>query len=123
MLVVTDHLNGVPLLYVLGEVDHGNASLLAEAVHTALGKQPAWLLLDLESCPYLDSGGVSVLLDTLRKVRDSGCLGVIAPQPDVRRILALVGLTLDPAFRMLAHGEAEALTARLAADGFPASAV
>ena len=105
MLVVTDHLNGIPLLHILGEVDHGSAPWLTEAVQKAFLEQPSCILLDLESCPYMDSGGVGVLLDTLRKVRNEGWLGVIAPHPDVLRILTLVGLTLDPAFHEFANAD------------------
>lgn len=103
MLVVTNYLNGIPLLHVLGEVDHGNAPILSDAIQTALTDHPAHILFDLESCPYMDSGGVSLLLETLRKVRNSGWLGVIAPHPDVLRILTLVGLTVDPAFHTFPH--------------------
>ncbi len=118
MLVLRDDLNDIPLLRVVGEVDHATAPMLTEAVHEALSSRPGCILVDLGSCPYMDSGGVSVFLDTLRRVRHDGWLGVIAPPADVVRILTLVGLTLDPAFRAYADiGEAEGFTATLLQTG------
>ena len=79
----------------------------------ALARGGSCLLLDLESCLYLDSGGISLLLDTLRRVRPQGWPGVISPSPDALRILSNTALTLDPNFRAFASEE-EARAALLA---------
>ena len=113
MLVVSNTLGGLPLLHVVGEVDHGNVSILAQAVDAALGGHPDHILIDLESCPYIDSGGVSQLIETLRKVRAAGgWLGIIAPHPDVLRILTLVGLAVDAHIRIFNQADEAVIAAQ-----------
>lgn len=117
MRVVTNHLDSVPLLHVFGEVDHGSAPVLSQAIGTALDDGGVRILLDLGSCPYMDSGGVSLMLETLRRVKNEGWLGIIAPHADVHRILALVGLMADPGFRVFeTSDDAERAVARAARD-------
>ena len=58
------------------------------------------LLLDLSEVTYIDSGGLSVLFSAGRRLRDSGWLGLIGPNASVRRLLELVGVLADPAFRL-----------------------
>ena len=103
MRVLQSQVHEVPLLRVVGDVDHGTAPLLRESIDAALASGVSCLLLDLESCPYLDSGGVSVLLDTLRRVKPQGWLGVIAANHHVSRILTLVGFAIDPSFRTFSN--------------------
>jgi anti-anti-sigma factor len=57
------------------------------------------VLLDLTQVTYIDSGGLSVLFSATRRVRESGWLGVIGPNANIRRLLELVGLYADPSFR------------------------
>jgi anti-anti-sigma factor len=58
------------------------------------------VFLDLQGVTYIDSGGLSVLLAGVRTLRDKGWLGVIGPNNNVRRLLEIVGLLVDPAFRV-----------------------
>ena len=99
MQVVENDFQGVPVLRVIGELDHASAPLLRASVDGAFAKGGTCILFDLASCPYVDSGGVSVLLDTLRRVKPEGWLGTVGATPDVLRILSLVGFTVDPSFR------------------------
>ena len=110
MHIARQDLCGQPLLQVLGDVDHAAAPGLRGAVTEAFGGGASHILFDLSSCPYLDSGGVSVLLEALRRVRPAGWLGVIAASPQVLRILSIVGFTIDPFFRSFST-VAEARTA------------
>lgn len=96
--IVRYSFEGVPLLSLDGDLDHGSAQAFDEAAAQALGQDGRRLLLQLTDCQYIDSGGVSSLLMLLRRVRPDGWLGVIAPSPDVKRLLDLVGLTLGPNF-------------------------
>ena len=92
---------GVPMLRVVGDVDHLAGPALLGAAEEVLDPETAHILLDLEACPYLDSGGISALLATLKKVKSGqGWLGVIAPTREVHRLLEMVALTLDPDFRV-----------------------
>jgi anti-anti-sigma factor len=100
MEVIPYSFGGIPLLSLAGDFDHASVSSFTEEAEEALGKDGTRLLLQLTDCPYIDSGGISCLLSSLRRVRDQGWLGVIAPGPDVLRLLHLVGLTSDPSFRV-----------------------
>ena len=102
MRVTQSQVHTVPVLHVTGDVDHAAAPVLEESVDAALAEGDSCILFDLEACPYLDSGGVSVLLHTLKRVKPGGWLGVVDPTPDVLRILSLVGFGMDPNFRVFA---------------------
>lgn len=91
---------GIPLLSLEGDFDRAAVSLFAERADAALRGQGKRLLLQLTDCPYMDSGGVSALLSCLHRVRGSGWLGVIGPDPNVLRLLETVGLSIDPSFRV-----------------------
>jgi anti-anti-sigma factor len=90
----------VPLLKVVGEIDHGNLFDLTIAVAGVLRKEAPAILVDLSQVTYIDSGGLSVLYGILRQMNGSGWLGVINPQLRARRMLDLIGLTAHPAFRV-----------------------
>ena len=100
MRVFESALAGVPVLRPTGEVDHSNAPILEESVQKALRANGGRLLLDFTDCPYLDSGGLSVLLYAVREMREKGWLGVIAPTPNVLRLFEIVGLVAAPYFRV-----------------------
>jgi anti-anti-sigma factor len=91
---------GVPVVDVRGEVDHATSAALEEASLRALGGGST-LAFDLTDCHYMDSGGISVLLHLLRRVRPQGVMAIISPDPNLLRILEMVGLTLDQSFRVL----------------------
>lgn len=90
----------VPLVVIEGECDHRSAEALHAAVGEALSSDPRAILLDLEKCTYIDSGAISVLLGAVRQLRGRGWLGVLAPNDNVRRLLEIVGLTVDVGFRV-----------------------
>lgn len=98
MELLQSQVDGIPLVEVRGELDHSSGNSLCEVAHQALGKG-RHLLLDLEHCPYMDSGGVAVLLSLLAQVRPQGWLGIISPNSDLQRIFRMVGLTGDGSFR------------------------
>jgi len=98
--VIPYSFEGIPLLSLAGDFDHASVSAFSEKLEEALGEKGSRLLLQMTDCPYIDSGGISCLLSAMRRVRDKGWLGVIAPSPDVLRVLEMVGLTIDPSFRV-----------------------
>jgi anti-anti-sigma factor len=100
MRVLESSLADGPVLKPTAGVDHSNASILEESVQKALRADSGRLLLDLTDCPYLDSGGLSVLLSAVRDVREKGWLGVIAPSANLLRLFEIVGLTAAPGFRV-----------------------
>jgi anti-sigma B factor antagonist len=72
MEVLATALLGVPVLKVTGDLDHLTAPALEKAVQEAFRVNGTRLLFDLTGCPYLDSGGLSVLLYALREVKGKG---------------------------------------------------
>jgi len=99
MEVLTTALLGVPILEVTGDLDHLTALALETAVGDVLS-DGSRLFFDLSDCPYIDSGGLSVLLFALRQVRGKGWLGVVGPKRNLLRLFEIVGLTADPDFRV-----------------------
>jgi anti-sigma B factor antagonist len=116
MDIVRTSLAGAPLLRILGEIDHFASLTLDDAVQDALASGGAHVLLDLSACTYLDSGGLGVILASLPKVRGRGWLGVLGPNPDLRRLFVISGLTAAPEFRVF-ETEEQALAALAAEEG------
>ncbi len=105
MEIVRTNLSGIPLLEVTGDIDHLSAPALETAIQQALGMDRVYLLLDLEKCRYVDSGGLSVLLFACRQVRDEGWIGVIAPSSNLLRLFEIVGVTSARGFRIFSSSE------------------
>ena len=97
MEIVESRLGEVPYLSIDGDVDHYNAPLLEKAMEAVSGDR---VILDLTRCRYLDSGGLGVILTAVKGHAESGWVGVVGPNRDVRRLLEIVGLTVEPAFRV-----------------------
>jgi anti-sigma B factor antagonist len=91
----------IPVLRVDGDVDMATAPELAAAVESHSGGYHSPLLIDLTGCPFLDSGGLNVLLQTVRQMDEQSWLGVVGPNSDLRRVFEIVGLTSDSRFRIL----------------------
>lgn len=100
MKVVSETEEGRRIIHVLGEVNHASAGRLSRVAFNSVGEGDLPVLIDLSECPYMDSGGIGVLLEVLKKVRDHSWLGVIAPAPDLVRLFEIVGLLVDPTFRV-----------------------
>jgi len=98
--VIGDSFGGIPLLSLAGDFDHSSLSGFRQNVDEALRDDGTRLLLQLTDCSYIDSGGVASLLTLLHRLRNRGWLGVISPNSDVLRLLQMVGLTIDPSFRV-----------------------
>ena len=105
MEVIKAALSGVPVLKVMGDLDHLTAPALETAVGDVLSADGMRLLLDLTDCPYLDSGGLSVLLYAVREVRGKGWIGVIAPSHNLFRLFEITGLTVAPDFRVFSDSD------------------
>jgi anti-anti-sigma factor len=108
-------LSGIPLLRIVGDVDHSTSAAFDEAVQRSLAVNGRRLLLDLSACPYLDSGGLGVILAALKEVRGRGWLGVVGPSRDVLRLLELVGLLGEGSF--IVFVDEEEVARLLAAQG------
>jgi anti-sigma B factor antagonist len=103
MELTQTQINGRPVLELKGEIDHGNSPALGAAIDEILDGGEQVVLLEVSRVDYIDSGGVSVLLSALRRLRGNGWIGIIGPNANVRRLLDIVGLTLDDAFLVFAN--------------------
>lgn len=112
MLVSTERVSGLPLVIVSGEIDHGSAGVLQEKIDTFLDSGDTVILLDLGDVTYIDSGGISVLLSTVRRLRKDGWLAAVGPNANVRRLLEIVGLKVDQGFRLFDDRETAAAAAQ-----------
>jgi anti-anti-sigma factor len=77
-----------PIVAVSGEVDHSSASRLAEALEEAGSGRI--LLLDFGGLQYIDSGGLSVILRRMARLRPNGWVGIINASPNVMTLLSIV---------------------------------
>lgn len=109
MELITAQRGGIPVIEVRGDVDHTTQTALAETARAVLGADGNRILFDLRACPYMDSGGLSVLLSLLRRARPDGFVGVIGPGSNLRRIFEIVGLTSDPSFHVFSDLQAALL--------------
>jgi anti-anti-sigma factor len=95
-------LGAIPLLRVSGELDHSGGVDLCGAGREVLGDDGQVLLLDLSECIYIDSGGLGALFGLLRDLGSGGVLGLVGVNPDVCRILEIVGLPRMASLRLFA---------------------
>lgn len=115
MEIIQISLSDVPMLRVVGDIDHFSSLALDDALQDALSLGGSHVLLDLTDCPYLDSGGLGVIFTVLRKLRSKGWLGCIGCSPDLLRLFTIAGLTPDREFRVFAslREASSALEARI----------
>lgn len=78
---------------VSGELDQGTAPELREVLGEALGESTGAVLIDLGECRFIDSTGLSLLIEAKRRLaEDERGFGVCCPDVDVRRLLELTGI-------------------------------
>jgi anti-anti-sigma factor len=84
----------VAVVKVHGEIDLGTAPTLREVLRPALEHQTGPVVVDLSNVPFMDSTGVHVLVDTLRRLeaQNRPLALVCHEEGQVHRLLALVGL-------------------------------
>lgn len=92
---------GPPLIYVRGEVDHDSAPYLRDAIVEESSAIPPVLLLELSDVSYIDSGGLSLLFEIVRKYPEPGWVGLVGVRANVARILELTGFGDLPGVRLL----------------------
>jgi anti-sigma B factor antagonist len=99
---------GAPLVYVTGEIDHHTAPQLRAVLDDELASAPRAIILDLSQVHYMDSGGLSLMFETLTRIRGTGWLGLVGAVSSVARILDITGLTDQAGLRVLPTLEAAA---------------
>lgn len=90
---------GAAVVKLAGEVDMSHSPGVHQALVEVLENRPGRLVIDLTEVSYMDSSGVGILVDALRRVRVSGgklVLAAVAP-----RVLSVLQITkLDQFFEM-----------------------
>jgi anti-sigma B factor antagonist len=108
-------MDGLHAVSVSGELDQSTAPELRTALGDVLGDESGGVLVDLSDCAFIDSTGLSLLVETKRHLaEDSRRFGVCCPDVDVRRLLELTGIdqavglfdTRDEAISALSAGAA-----------------
>lgn len=78
---------------VAGELDLFTAPVLRDEVRDAIKQDGAKLVLDLHQLSFMDSSGLSVLIEAWRLATgEGGGVSLAAPQAPVARILHTTGL-------------------------------
>ncbi|MFG1619448.1 anti-sigma factor antagonist [Nonomuraea wenchangensis] len=78
---------------VEGELDLFTAPFLRDEVRDAIKQDSAKLVLDLQQLSFMDSSGLSVLIEAWRLATgEGGAVSLAAPQAPVARILRTTGL-------------------------------
>jgi anti-anti-sigma factor len=100
MEVFQASLSGVPLITVVGDIDHGNSAAFEAAVKRSQGLDGHPLLLDFSACPYIDSRGLSVLLLAAKHLLSDGWLGIVTNDKNLLRLFEIVGLQPSAGIRL-----------------------
>ncbi len=85
-LVVSNDNN---VLHVAGEIDATTAAHFIEALHETTGG----IMIDLAECTFMDSTGITTLLEADMLTRSRGAnLVLVSPSDAVVRVLAICGM-------------------------------
>jgi anti-sigma B factor antagonist len=107
-LIERDLRPGCREIQVEGELDLAVADQLANGL-TRAGKECRHLLIGLESCEFIDSTGIAVIVHAHNEFAErGGRVAVYAPVDQVLRVLSVTGLTSNG---MVFESAEEALSA------------
>jgi anti-sigma B factor antagonist len=86
--------NDAVVVVVSGDLDAGTAALLRDRVRDVIeGQGNLSVILDVSDMTFIDSSGLSVLLEIHRWAHDrGGALVVHSPRPATARVFDIVGL-------------------------------
>ena len=91
--VTEETTGGAHLIATAGEIDHATSRLLADALRRATVAGEGNVVLDLSEVSFIDSAGISALLNGLRRLtRQRRKLIVVCPPGRPRRVFELLGL-------------------------------
>jgi anti-sigma B factor antagonist len=93
-VVVEEGPGGKASVKVSGEVDIQSSQVLHEHLQEVLDTGTSSIIVDLGDVTFLDSTGLRVLIAAFQRCqRAGGELRIVSPQPNVRRVLEITGLT------------------------------
>ena len=91
--VTTDLAPPTATVRVVGDVDPSTAPDLQTAIDHCVASEVTEIVVDLSAVPFLDSSGLRALVTGVHGLGDQGRLRVRDPQPAVRRVMDLAGLS------------------------------
>jgi anti-sigma B factor antagonist len=92
------------VLELRGELDLSGLEGFCGHLRTACRTHGDRIILDLSELTFIDSSGLSVLVEYDASTRDSGgVLALVAPRPPIRKILSTTGLNR----RLIIHDRIE----------------
>jgi anti-sigma B factor antagonist len=92
-LIELDRGAGCREILVKGELDLAVADQLQEALDRA-GEEYARILINLESCEFIDSTGIAVIVGAYKQLAEEGCrIAVYRASSQALRVLSITGLT------------------------------
>ena len=103
--VVAGYLDGIPLVKVQGDLDRANGVQVIHWGEEASAGSSGALILDMTDCTYIDGGGLGSLFSILQLLAPRGVVVAFGTNPDVERLLEMVGLLHTPYFRVFADEE------------------
>ncbi|MFG1930570.1 STAS domain-containing protein [Mycobacterium sp. NPDC048908] len=83
----------VAVVTMSGELDMMTAPQLDEAVHAALAKKPAGLIVDLLELTFLASAGMQLLIEIRDRITPDARFAVVADGPATSRPMKITGVT------------------------------
>jgi anti-sigma B factor antagonist len=92
-LTVSEH-EGDTVLRAAGELDVNTAPELREQLARLINDGVRRIVVDLTDVSFVDSTALSVLVSALKRLRQAdGDLALASPNPSVRRVFEITGLT------------------------------
>lgn len=86
-----------PVVTVAGELDFLTAPRLRSALLEVLGGHPGDVVVDLTATTFMDSIGMSVLIQAAQRLRAESAALELRPSREVRKVLDVAGVS--PLFR------------------------
>ena len=81
------------MLQVVGEVDLSSAPLLRARIEELLHLGSRRLVVDLRGVGFMDSSGLSVLVASMKRMREAGGgLTVVSPSESILKVFTVTGL-------------------------------
>ncbi len=85
--------SGRETLKLSGPLDLEETPKVTAQIASILARKPTVLTVDLSEVDYMDSSGLGVLIDALRKIRElGGSLELASPQAAVLKVLKITRL-------------------------------
>ena len=110
-LITEERADGIHQMILAGRMDGAGTEQVAADFTAVIAAQPGRVVVDMRQVVFLSSIGIRLLLSTAKSLKlQGGRMAIASPQPLVREVLEIVGITtLIPV-----HADVETACAALA---------